>query len=594
VKRVALLMLLCATGARAQGLATRAGQVREAYRHVRVVVEGDLARTTVTQVFVSDFDQAVEATYSYPLPGDATVTSFAHFVDGRRIEAHAEERGQAERTYQRAAAEGKAAALAEGDGASRFRLTVGTLAAHGVRRTELSYTQTLEALGQERSWVYPAANGRGATFFDLDWELATRQPLERIETENQPDLTVERLPGGARIALSRGGGLERDLAVRWQESAPPLDLAVRAYRRAPGEPAYVEARFGFYHDPFADRRPPLDLVIAMDTSLSMAGDPLARSIELAQRVVGSLGPRDRVNLITFSDSVETLFPELAPLDDPSRQRLAAALAGAGAHGRSNLGAALDAAGALLRRSDHGVLLFLTDGQPTVGDPLDRPAAGRADFARVRAVVARFNYPSRQQLIESLFPHVESGYVPDGPAGAAAVAHLAALAVAPTIESLTVEWDGRVADRVGGTPSRLAMGESLRWVGRLDGRGAVHVRGLLHGQPVRLDQVVEAAPLDERGDHGLGTEWARLRIADLEAQLDAGRGDAGALREEILSLGRRYGLMSRFTSLVATDESPGEASAAVGGEGPEPELPLLAAAAIVLAAALHLRRRAALR
>ena len=85
-----ILLAFLPMAAHAQGAARAgSGPLRAAYSHVAVVVDGDVARTTLTQVFVNDLPQPVEASFSFPLPADATVTGFAEWRDGRKVDAKA-------------------------------------------------------------------------------------------------------------------------------------------------------------------------------------------------------------------------------------------------------------------------------------------------------------------------------------------------------------------------------------------------------------------------------------------------------------------------------------------------------------------------
>jgi Ca-activated chloride channel family protein len=558
---IALALLFSPSSARAEGSArTRSGWLRDAYTHVRVTVDGDLARTVVTQVFVNDLDSPVEATYGFPLPADAAVTGFASFQGGNRLDARAEDRDRASADYQRAADEGRAASLAEDDGQSRFRIKLAAIEARGSRRIELSYTQTLAALGGERTYVFPAARAEGSappTLLDVEVALAGDRPIEQVTSLNHPDARIARDAAGRFVAhLSRAhGGLERDLVIRWQEESRPMDLAARAVRARAGEPAYVEARLAFNADPTPLLHEPVDVVLAIDTSLSMVGEPLERARALAQGILDGLTSADRVELITFSGSVDS-DGALEAAEGATLEALRARVAGLRAGGRTNLAAALDEAADRLRGSQNGLLVLMTDGQPTIGDEDLSGAARRADFQKSRVVIAHFNYPSRKRALEALFPSVTTRYLPDGPAGAQAVSELTRLAIAPTIEDLRFQLVGGGASHlVGAIPTHLAVGESLRVMARADGNLTVRLSGRLHDRPFTVEEplTVPASP-DGRGDRGLPVEWARMRIGDLETKLDGApdSSQASEWQSEIRALGKSYGLMTRFTSFVVAD------------------------------------------
>src|SRR5438105_828298 len=78
---------------------------------VRGRIDGLLCQLTVSQTYVNTFNEPLEATYIFPLPDRAAVTSFRMEVGGRLIEGILKERGQARRDYTQAIEEGHRAAI---------------------------------------------------------------------------------------------------------------------------------------------------------------------------------------------------------------------------------------------------------------------------------------------------------------------------------------------------------------------------------------------------------------------------------------------------------------------------------------------------
>jgi Mg-chelatase subunit ChlD len=458
-------------------------------------------------------------------------------------------------------AEERTAALGEKD-EGRFRMSLYAVPPGGARRVELRYSQTLSALGGERTYVFPAGEGAGATVLDLDVEVLADRAVKGIESLNHLDARVaDEGEAKRRVLLSRAGaGLGRDFVLRWRQETEPLDLAARAVRPDPSQPGYVEARFAFNEDPFARDRAPRDVVLVLDASLSMAGEPLARSKALAAKVIDALAPGDRLNVVAFDHVVSQAFETLVPATTVNRARARALVEGLRAGGRSDLYDALLAAGEALRRSEDGLVVLMTDGQPTATPGTD-PFALSVDpaaFAAARVVVAHFNYPGRSADLESLFPAATVRYVPDGPAAAQAIDALARLATAPAIEDLAFEMEGGDVHAVhGALPARLAAGESVRLMARAGSAVVVRIYGRLNGLPVFLDRTVAvpAAP-QPGGDRGLPVEWARLRVRELEAEWRGLAGDdppaAETVEAEIRGLGTEFRLATRFTSYVLAD------------------------------------------
>src|SRR4051812_42091085 len=71
-----------------------------ARQEVRVVIDGQVADTTVKQVFRNTTDRDLEADYLFPLPPGASVRQFAMWVGGRRMSAETLGAPQARSIYE--------------------------------------------------------------------------------------------------------------------------------------------------------------------------------------------------------------------------------------------------------------------------------------------------------------------------------------------------------------------------------------------------------------------------------------------------------------------------------------------------------------
>lgn len=104
---------------------------------------------------------------------------------------------------------------------------------------------------------------------------------------------------------------------------------------------------------------PLSVVVAIDVSGSMAGDPLAQAKQAATEFVRQLSPNDQVAIMAFNQQVTTVVPFT---NDPSR--LTTALANLQAGGGTALYEAVQASVFAARsfNSQRHAIVFLTDGQ----------------------------------------------------------------------------------------------------------------------------------------------------------------------------------------------------------------------------------------
>ncbi|MBI5545063.1 MAG: VWA domain-containing protein, partial [Deltaproteobacteria bacterium] len=297
---------------------------------LRADARGGVARITLEQRFANPHADPLAVTYLLPLPADAAVSGFAFRIGQRRVVGEVDKRETARERYQQALLEGRATALVEQDRSSLFMQEIGNIPPHTEVVAEISIDQRLAWLSEGAwEWRFPTAvapryqgeSGHVDDAAKLQVEVAER-PLgarfflemtlrdaalegRRPESPSHPmRFTAE---GGrvlACLSSETGAPLDRDVVVRWPVAQPAVGLCLEASRPAHGKP-HAGTAFGLLTivPPSPDRqsRPvPRDLIVLLDTSGSMGGEPLSQAKKIVSALVDSLGPKDQLELIEFS------------------------------------------------------------------------------------------------------------------------------------------------------------------------------------------------------------------------------------------------------------------------------------------------------
>jgi len=94
---------------------------------VHLDIMAGMISAQVTQRFVNEGQNALEAIYIFPLPAKATVTDMVLQVGDRTIRSVVQERQQAQQTYEKAKAKGQKTALLEQERANIFTTSIANI-----------------------------------------------------------------------------------------------------------------------------------------------------------------------------------------------------------------------------------------------------------------------------------------------------------------------------------------------------------------------------------------------------------------------------------------------------------------------------------
>jgi Ca-activated chloride channel family protein len=117
-------------------------------------------------------------------------------------------------------------------------------------------------------------------------------------------------------------------------------------------------------------RRPADVVVVLDRSGSMGGDPMANALGSIRELIEQLGSEDRLALVTYSNDAAVRWP-LERAAATARTRWITGIASIAAGGGTNMSSGLDLAHELLasaRQQDREArILLLSDGHANQGD-----------------------------------------------------------------------------------------------------------------------------------------------------------------------------------------------------------------------------------
>jgi Ca-activated chloride channel homolog len=589
--------------------------------HVQIRVVDRIAHVEVEEWFRNNGRGLAEGVYLYPLPGEAVFQGYSLFQGDEEFTGETMDAERARAIYEEIVRSRRDPALIELVGHGLLRARVFPFGPGETREITLRYTQVLTRAGDALELRYVAGGpgvmtqgrpGPGPLPTPLPGPRPTPRPgpdaVQPVTTpqEGAPLAFSVVIEDGERfldpfspthtLRVSREGGRilvrpEGELRGRFSLFLPPAGEAVRlsiAAHRPSGGDGYFMLTLS--PGQAAASAMPRDLTVVVDVSGSMSGEKIEQTRRAVIQLLEGLEPGDRFRLIRFSSTVESYRPGWT---GATRAELAEArrwAEGLRALGGTDIDGALEEAfRSETPRERLPVIVFLTDGMPTVGERNPERIADRADRMRGRARVFAFGvgYDVNTYLLDRLTAAGRGSvqYIEPGEDVEQALSVLAMHIRHPVLTDLEL---ARLPVRVKEVFPReipdLFQGQELTLFGRYEGTGsgAVEVRGGREGREARFRARVSFPEHTLENDF-IPRLWAARKIGELtrEARL---RGADPELVEEIRETALRYGVLTEYTSHLVLE--PGVVA------GVQRDLPALVPMPVTAARGVQLARESA--
>jgi len=573
---------------------------------VHIVIDNSDARVYVTQIFANHGKAIQEGTYIFALPTGSTVSDFATWDGPVRIPAVILERKRAAEIYAEARAQAIDPGLLEAgqrDGSdpkadSTFTAKIAPIPGYGTQRLELEYHQRLTVDRLLQSFVFPFRptqfRQQTAAHLHISFELHSANPLTSAQLISQA-FALHLTQQDAHTVLGAWDGtnvaLDQDLGITWKLDPAAANTLLLSTFRTPHAPlpspdtttdvssrpersgverpaAGTTSEPGFFlaqtllappASAPAQPTPPRNVVLLLDTSLSMQWDKLERSYAALEVVLLSLQPADTFSLLLFNQDVSSFQPAPTAATPQNIPQALAFVKASRLRGGTDLGKALAAALAQATVPNTSIYLF-SDGN-----------SDRGTTVLTRKIAANYT----QQWQQSTHPRLNIFAVGDD-ANLPLLRLLAqngdqhdgllenVLASEPLQPKLGIFLAYSASHPVSGLHLEIAPAAAIHTIYPLDdsvypGSIAAWVGDYLaptqHIAFTARDnnQLNATATIDlpaESLDHPqLPRLWAQARVNALVDQI-ARDGETRAAIDEIIALSRRYKFVTPYTSFLA--------------------------------------------
>ena len=538
---------------------------------VNVTVEDQIATTTVEQTFRNHTDRNQEATYIFPVPRGASVDRFSMWIDGKETNGELLPAKDAEKVYTDIVRRIQDPGLLEYLGNGMMRMKVFPIPPRGDQKVKISFRSVAPRDGAVVEYTYPLRTDGRATAtledFSVRVSIKSQQAIQNVYSPTHSVAVIRKSDKEVSVEFAKEQGvLDRDFQLFYGTGGGDVGVTPLMYKPITAEDGYVMLLVSPQIDP-ARVRTPRDLVLVLDSSSSMSEIKFTQAKRALRYCLSQLRPDDRFAVVRFSTTVSRFRETLVSANIDNLERAYKWVDDLRTSGGTAIWPALEDA-LSLRPNDPArafTTIFLTDGQPTVDETnpdriLKNVAARNSANTRIFTfgVGDDVNASLLDQLAEST--RAVSTYIRPSEDIKDRVAGLYAKINHPVMTDLRVTTGDNVKITEMYAPKLpdLFHGQQVIVCARYSGSGptAVRLSGMVNGE---RKEFVYDVTFPIRTEEGTGKDfveplWARRKVGYLLDQIRA-NGEQKELIDEVVSLARRYGIATPYTSHLVVPDGP---------------------------------------
>jgi len=549
--------------------------------NVRATLADHVLRYEVEETFRNRGGTVQEADYMYPLPAGAAFQELQLSINGQLVSGEIMDAGRARQTYEEIVRRQRDPALVEWMGYGLLRARIFPINPGEEKRVLLRFQVIAPREGDAIRVDYQ--RGSGHTFVATgshdtrESSFTLRYPRSGRCNAYSPTQELQSRSSGSECTIDVGG---EGAAVTVLIPAPRSDrAAISMLANADGsDDGFALITLTPPSAPAATV--PRDITFVLDVSGSMSGRKMEQARAAGRQLLGTLTSNDRFRMIDFSSDVRTFRDDFVSATPANLEAARHYLDQLQANGGTNIDGALDRALSQPRYREGddddytgahnhqivarmSLVLFVTDGEPTVGER--NPAAIAAHAARLRGSQRVFTFglgaDVNAQLIEQLAleGHGTAQFVRPDEDVERAVGVVASRLTSPIASDLRVSvqcrGDGQCARLVHALPDGpvdLFAGQDLVLLTRYTGSGPARLffDGRSATGPVHWETSVNF-PEHDRDNAFVPRLWATRRIGWLSAARRQ-NGASPEVDDELRTLGERYGIPTELTSYLVQE------------------------------------------
>lgn len=498
-----------------------------------------------------------EAVYLFPLPHEAVARDLELWIDGKPVMGEVLTRDKATEVYESIVRRQRDPALLEFADRDLVRARIFPIQPNADAHVRMKVVWTARNVGSLRSLEIPLYAPAGDPTMSMHLQIDSTSALGPIFSPSHPLDVVRKGTHHASASWEGRSSTTRRATIYYGASEEGPGISLLCHKTQEVGHFLVTL---FSPGTLKGARVPRDVVFVLDRSGSMKDGKMEQAIAAMQHGIATLDSSDRFEVISFATEPLALFRGLVAADEGHRSRANEHLSQLRQSGGTALSDALNQALQTLRDSTRlSVVVLLTDGEPTIGETEPEKILQQASAtasANVRLFCFGVGHDLNARLLDRLAETLRgaSDYVLPNENLELRVSAFFDRIAQPALERVQVEFQGVAVQEV--YPRRIGdlfVGSSIHLLGVYHGSGAAKV--ILRGQtprgPFEQGFGVSFSEIEKEHDSILPL-YASRKVAFLMEEIRL-HGLKPELRDEVIRLGREYGIVTPYTSALVVEE-----------------------------------------
>lgn len=549
--------------------------VHQLYRiaslEIQATIRNGVAQVTVNQGFENRGNVVSEASAVFPLPYDAAVQGMTFLVDGKEIPGKLLNADEARRIYQDYVRRSQDPALVQWIGTGMLKTNVFPIPPGATRVVTIQYSQVVTYRDGQIDLKLPLG-AAGFTSEPIDKtkisvRIVSEKTLGNIYSPTHT-VNIQRNPSqDATVNLELTDHVPKtDFRLLIEERKGDISASLLSYRPNSSEEGYF---LMMIHPDFPVTKQDdvsKNIVLVLDKSGSMRGEKMEQARNALIYVLKNISPNDHFAVVLYDSQIQSFRESLVPATNENRDAAIAFVKQMEASGGTNIDGALDTAFRTLKDNERpSYIVFLTDGEPTVGERDPRRIVTNAVTAnkqRARILSFGVGHDVNSRLLdqisrdcfgqtflvapqENIEESVSKLYTRIGQVALADVRWQAILDNGSAYDGFRQVYPSKIQD--------LFSGDQVTLLGRYKNsfEGKLQLEGMLGKQALKFEQAVKLENSTGSEHSYIAALWATRRVGAIIDEIDL-EGSRAELVRELVDLSQRYGIITPYTAFLAEE------------------------------------------